>query len=127
MNHELYLLDLQADLCQSLGHAIRLQIIHILKTSPKSVNEISLEVGLPQSTISRHLSVLRSNGILTAHRKAQEVFYEIVNPKVVEVCEMMRNILAERETQRLDLLNYFQGEGLGLITEEVPYVPQHTS
>lgn len=127
MNHELYLWDLQAELCQSLGNPIRLRIIHMLKEAPKSVGEISMEMDLAQPTVSRHLSVLRTNGILKAHRKAQEVFYEIANQKVMEVCEMMRSILAEREAQRLDLYHHFQGEGHPLILQEASYAPQHVA
>jgi len=108
MNHELDIFDLQAQLCQSLSHAIRLRIIHTLKEAPKSVNRISAELGISQPTISRHLSVLRSTGLLTPRRRGQEVFYEITNPKLVEVCEMMRRILAEREARQLDLLQRIQ-------------------
>ena len=108
MNHELDIFDLQAQLCQSLSHAIRLRIIHTLKEAPKSVNEISAELGISQPTISRHLSVLRSTGLLTPRRRGQEVFYEITNPKLVEVCEMMGRILAEREARQLDLLQRIQ-------------------
>ena len=105
MNHEIQIFEMQAQLCQSLGHTIRLRIIHTLKEGPKSVNELAALLKASQPTISRHLSVLRSTGILTAHRKGAEVFYEITNPKVVEVCEMMRSILAERESLQLDLLH----------------------
>ncbi len=108
MNHEPDIFDLQAELCQSLSNAVRLRIIHALKESPKSVNEISFDVGLSQPNVSRHLAVLRSSGLLAAHRRAQEVYYEITNPKVVEVCEMMRSILAEREAQYLSLLHRIQ-------------------
>jgi len=109
MNDELDIYDLQAQLCQSLSNPIRLRIIHTLKGAPKSVNEISADLDASQPTISRHLAVLRSTGLLTARRRAQEVYYEITNPKVVEVCEMMRCILAEREAQQLDLLHRIQG------------------
>jgi len=109
MNHEIDIFDLQAQLCQALSNAVRLRIIHMLKEGPKSVNEISAEVGISQPTASRHLSLLRSTGLLTAHRRAQEVYYEITNPKVVEVCEMMRSILAEREAHQLNLLHRIQG------------------
>ena len=108
MEHELDIFDMQAQLCQSLSNAVRLKIIHTLKNAPKSVNDISAELGVSQPTISRHLAVLRTAGLLTARRKAQEVFYEITNPKVVEVCEMMRHILTEREAQQLDLLHRIQ-------------------
>lgn len=109
MNHEHDVFYLQAELCHSLSHPVRLQIIQALKTSPKSVNEISTEIGVLQPTVSRHLAVLRSAGVLTAQRKAQEVYYTIANHKIVEVCEMMRSILAEREAQQLDLLQRIQG------------------
>jgi DNA-binding transcriptional ArsR family regulator len=108
MESKLDIFDLQAQLCQSLSNPIRLRIIHTLKESPKSVNEIAAELKVSQSSISRHLSVLRSTGLLSAHRKAQEVFYEIRNPKIVEVCEMMRCILNEREAEQLDLLHRIQ-------------------
>jgi ArsR family transcriptional regulator, virulence genes transcriptional regulator len=105
MNQENDIYDLQAGLYQSLSSPVRLRIIHALISSAKSVNDISAEIGISQSSVSRHLAVLRSAGILTAHRRAQEVFYEITNPKVVEVCEMMRCILAEHGARQLDLLH----------------------
>lgn len=116
MNHELDIFDLQAQLCQSLGNALRLRIIHTLKEGAKSVNEIATLVEASQPTASRHLSILRSTGLLTAHRKGIEIYYEITNPKVVEVCEMMRGILAERELKQLDLLHCIQSQ------KEVIYV-----
>lgn len=108
MNRELDIFDMQAQLCHSLSNPVRLRIIHALKDAPKSVNEISALVGESQPTVSRHLAILRSAGLLIARRKAQEVFYEISNPKVVEVCEMMRSILAERQAVQLDLLQRIQ-------------------
>ena len=108
MEHAIDIFDMQAQLCHSLSSPVRLRIIHCLKEAPKSVNEISALVGESQPTVSRHLAILRSAGLLTARRKAQEVFYEITNPKVVEVCEMMRSILAAREAGQLDLLQRIQ-------------------
>jgi ArsR family transcriptional regulator len=58
--------------------------------------------------VSRHLTVLRSAGILTRQRKGAEVFYEITSPKIVEVCEMMREILAEQESHHVEILNILQ-------------------
>ncbi len=108
MNASTDIFDLQAELCQSLGHALRLRIIHSLVESPKSVNEISKIVSASQPVVSRHLAILRSAGILFSQRKGQEVYYEIANPKVVAVCEMMRNILAERDAQQKELIDRIQ-------------------
>ena len=108
MNQELTVFDLQAQLCQSLGNALRLQIIHTLKEEPKSVNGLALTLGIPQSSASRHLARLRSVGILNSQRKGAEIFYEIANPKIVAVCEMMRTILAERDAHRVEILSLIQ-------------------
>jgi ArsR family transcriptional regulator len=109
MNEELMVFEMQAQLCQSLGHTLRLRIIHALKEGPKSVNEIAAAVSASQPTISRHLAILRSTGLLTTQRMGIEIYYQITNPKVVEICEMMRSLLAERGTQQLELLNRLQG------------------
>jgi DNA-binding transcriptional ArsR family regulator len=113
MDRELIILDMQAQLCQSLSHAVRLRIIHALKEGPKSVNEIAAALEATQPTISRHLSILRSTGLLTTQRKGIEIYYEITNPKVVEICEMMRSILSERGIQQIELLQRLQDSAEG--------------
>lgn len=105
MNRELDIFELQAQLCQSIGQAVRLRIVHTLKEGPKAVNDIASSLSITQSTASRHLSILRTTGILTTQRRGSEVYYEIANPKVVEICEMMRALLAERESQFLDIIS----------------------
>lgn len=105
MNENVVVFELQAKLCQALAHPIRLRIINTLKDGVKPVNEIVSVVDEAQSTVSRHLGVLRSAGILERHRKGTEVFYEISIPKIVEVCELMHTVLIEQETHRAELFN----------------------
>ena len=104
MNNSIDIFDLQAELCQSMGHAVRLRILHNLIEAPKSVSEITKLVSASQPVVSRHLAILKNAGILVSQRKGQEVFYEVANPKVIHVCEMMRGLLAERDAQQLDLI-----------------------
>lgn len=109
MEPDVIIFEMQAQLCQVLGHAVRLRLVHELKEGPKCVNELVAALkNVPQPTVSRHLSVLRSAGILSTHRQGMEIIYEIANPKIVGVCEMMRTILAERESQQLELLHRIQ-------------------
>jgi DNA-binding transcriptional ArsR family regulator len=108
MSENPIIFDLQAKLCQTLGQSVRLRIINLLKSGPQCVTSIAEKIEVPQPTVSRHLTVLRSAGILTRQRKGQEVFYEITSPKIVEVCEMMRAILAEQESYHLEILNILQ-------------------
>lgn len=87
---------------------MRLQIVHLLNEGPKRVNTIAEELGLSQATISRHLAVLRNVGILSAQRQGTDMIYQIVNPKITEICEAMRSVLAEREALRSEILQDFK-------------------
>jgi DNA-binding transcriptional ArsR family regulator len=105
MEQDFTIFDMQAELCQALGHTIRLRIVHALKEGSMCVNELVSELdNVSQPTVSRHLAVLRSVGVLSTQRQGTEVVYKIANPQIVSVCEMMRSILVDRESQQFNLL-----------------------
>jgi len=109
MEQEFPIFEMQAELCQVLGNPIRLRIVSALKSGPKCVNElVGILKTVPQPTVSRHLGMLRMAGVLSTRRSGMEAIYEITNPKIVEVCEMMRTILAERNTRQVELLHQFE-------------------
>lgn len=103
-NYAESIFDLQAELCSAMGNPVRLKIVHLLREEPLRVSNISESLAIHQSTISRHLSILKRVGILSATRVGTDVVYEVATPKIVEVCEMMRELLAERETKRSEML-----------------------
>jgi len=102
--------EIQADLCRSMSHAIRIEIIHILRDGPKRVNEIANLTGHPQPMISRHLGVLHSSGIITSEQQGQSVVYQIANPKIAEICDLMRGVLMEDASHRSNLLKVIKEE-----------------
>lgn len=109
MEMEFPVLEMQAQLYQVLGNAIRLRIVNALKGGPMCVNElVAVLKTVPQPSVSRHLAILRSAGVLSTRRRGMEVIYQIANPKVVGLCEMMHSILADRESKNIALLNPIQ-------------------
>lgn len=58
------------------------------------MNEIASETGLRQSNVSQHLSVLRLNKIINERRSGNRVYYMLANPKIIEACNLLREILA---------------------------------
>ena len=92
--------ELQAELCHSMSHPTRIQILHILFEGPKNVSEIADSTGLGQSTVSRHLAVLKRNHLVLAQRHGQEIIYTVANPKIIEVCNLMRGVISEQATER---------------------------
>jgi len=99
--------DLQAELCQTMSNASRLRIVHCLRQGPRSVGNIVLATKLAQPKVSQHLSLLRTGGIVSVHRKGSEMVYRLANPKIARVCDLMREVLADQAAERSDLLLTF--------------------
>jgi len=83
-----------------MGNAVRLQLLHVLREHPKTVSEICLEIGLPQSNVSRNLGCLRGIGVVETRRNGSDVVYQITDEKVVEVCDLVRSVLVEQIQKR---------------------------
>lgn len=96
--------ELQARLCRAMGNPSRIEIVHFLQDGPKSVGEISEHLGLNQATVSRHLASLRAVGMVATKREGHFVLYQIANPKILTICEMMREVLAEEASEKFKLL-----------------------
>jgi len=96
----LSIFELQADLCRAMSHPARLQLVHLLREGPKKVNDLVQATGLEPGTVSRHLGILRNAGILATRRDGKDILYHIVNPKITEVCDLMRQVLTEQASQQ---------------------------
>ncbi|MBI5651123.1 MAG: winged helix-turn-helix transcriptional regulator [Chloroflexi bacterium] len=103
--------DLQAELCQAMSNATRLRIVHELREGPRRVNELAAATHLAQSKVSQHLAILRARNLVTAHRAGNESVYQITNPKIERVCDLMREVLAEQAAQRSELISTIRQDG----------------
>jgi len=63
--------EVQAELCQCMANAVRTEIVHVLRDGPQRVGDIARIIGQPQTTVSRHLGVLRNGGVVTAQRRGR--------------------------------------------------------
>jgi ArsR family transcriptional regulator len=64
----------------------RLTILEFLARKDLTVNEITSKVGLTQSAVSRHLSVLRAANVVEATRDGQSVVYSLNKENVCICC-----------------------------------------
>ncbi len=87
---------IQASLLRTLASVHRLRIIHVLGRGPQEVHELEGELGLPQATVSQHLSVMRSVGLVSATRDGRTVRYELTDPEILAACDLMRGVLVRR-------------------------------
>jgi DNA-binding transcriptional ArsR family regulator len=96
--------DLQAALCQTMSNANRLRIVRALRGGPRCVASIADDTKLTPSKVSQHLAVLRSRGIVAGTRRGSEIIYQIANPKIEHICDLMREVLAEQAAVRSEML-----------------------
>lgn len=76
----------EARLFRDLGHPVRLKILCILaREGRQCVCRMLPELEVPQPTLSRHLAILRSHGLIEDEREGTMVFYAIRDRRALEV------------------------------------------
>lgn len=84
---------LHAKMCRAVGDPKRIQLLYALSNGPCSVGELTVLLGSPQPTISRHLAILRESGMVTTQRDGTTIFYALAVPDMIHVIDSMRAIL----------------------------------
>ena len=84
---------LHVHVCQALSDPTRLQILYALHDKPRNVTTIASLLDIPQSTISRHLAVLRQRSLVTSKRNGMAVTYSLTDVRIITVLDLMRDVL----------------------------------
>ncbi len=99
---ELY--EKHAELCKTLAHPKRLEILNFLRDGEKSVNELVGKMGISQSNISQHLAILRQNNIVATKRKGKNIYYTLAYPEMSHACDIIRNVLIKQLKENSSLI-----------------------
>ena len=97
--------NLHAQLCSSISDPTRILVLYALGEQPQNVTQLTELLNLPQSTISRHLAILRSSGLVMTERNGRQVLYALADRRVIEALDIMRSILADRVSKHADHFN----------------------
>ena len=89
-----------AEFFKVISEVSRLQILCCLKLGSKNVTEIIAATGLGQANVSKHLKVLTQAGMVTRQPQGITVFYEIADPIIFELCELVCDRLSVSLEQR---------------------------
>ncbi len=87
---------IQAQLLKALANEARLKILHRLAKGECSVGQLTGVIGLDQSTVSKHLSLLKAHGIVRDRRDGNVVYYELLTPCVLNFFSCATQVLKER-------------------------------
>ena len=82
-----------AALFRSLGDPARLAIVRRLATSEARVTDLVAELGLAQSTVSKHLSCLRECGLVDSRPVGRASVFTLTQPALVDVLAAAETVL----------------------------------
>ncbi len=95
--------DLQhSRICQALADPKRVLILYLLTAGARCVGELVDELDVPQSTVSRHLGILRERGLVQAERRGTSVYYTLADNRIISALDLMRKVLATQLATNAD-------------------------
>ncbi len=96
---ELY--KIHAEMCKVFSNPTRLEILNLLRDKEMSVTELIKKTRLSQANISQHLSIMKSKGIVISDRKGKNIYYKLMNPKIIKAFDIIREVLTERLRRKI--------------------------
>jgi len=79
-----------SEILKALAHPARLKMVIGLLKDECNVAQIQKVLGLPQSTISQHLRVLKNAGIIKGRREGTKTCYRVTNARVRKIVEIIK-------------------------------------
>jgi DNA-binding transcriptional ArsR family regulator len=78
-----------SEMLKALAHPARLKIVSGLVRDECNVGQIQKTLGLPQSTISQHLRILKNAGIIRGRREGTRTCYRVIDPRARKIVSLV--------------------------------------
>ena len=84
----------RAKVVKAMAHPSRLMIIDELAHGERCVCELQELVGHDMSTVSKHLTVLKTSGIVKDERRGKQIFYTLKVPCILNFFHCIESVVA---------------------------------
>ena len=92
--------EMAAEVFRVMSAPMRLKIISCLCNGEKNVSQLLQEIDTTQPNMSQHLNTLYQAGVIGRRREGVQIFYRIVNDRVVTLCRAVcTQIAIESDTR----------------------------
>jgi DNA-binding transcriptional ArsR family regulator len=81
-------------LFRSLADETRLRIVQRLAAGEARVVDLTGELGMAQSTVSKHLACLRDCGLVDYRTQGRQSFYALTRPELMDLLAAAEGVLA---------------------------------
>jgi DNA-binding transcriptional ArsR family regulator len=86
-------LEARAEIIKAMAHPTRLFIVEELAGNERCVNELTEKIGADISTVSKHLAILRSAGIVRDEKRGAQVYYSLKVPCILNFFGCVESVL----------------------------------
>lgn len=97
------LYELKAEMFKALAHPMRLRMLDKLRERSWCVCELAAEVGIEKSVASKHLSQLKSAGLIDDERRGTLVEYRLTAPCVLELAACAEGPVLKNRRMQLNI------------------------
>jgi ArsR family transcriptional regulator len=95
--------EARARVLKALAHPSRLFMVDVLSRGERCVCELTEMVGADTSTVSKHLSVLKSAGIVADEKRGMQVYYSLKMHCVLRFFDCVSEVMAHSAREQVEL------------------------
>lgn len=95
---------LQADTLKAIAHPTRIEILQQLQEGERCVCEIFPALNIEQPNVSRHLSILKKEGIVSSRKEGLKVIYRVNDQRIYRMLDLVTEMLKEHWDSRKEAL-----------------------
>ena len=97
--NEMEIFERQARICKAFAHPGRLRMLDLLGNGELGVSELQDELGISKTSMSQHLAVLKSVGVVVTRRNGKQIYCSLAIPEVKQACGLIRKVLHAQITE----------------------------
>ncbi|MFP4432398.1 MAG: ArsR/SmtB family transcription factor [Spirochaetaceae bacterium] len=104
--------EARAAVLKALAHPTRVYMVDVIaREGPQCVCELTERVGVDTSTVSRHLSLLKSAGLLFDRKEGTTVYYDLTCDCISDFMSGLEGVLRARHKREQAAFSAVVGEG----------------
>lgn len=88
------------DTFKALSDPTRREILNLLKKGPMSAGEIGEHFSMTGASISHHLSILKSAGVIDDEKKGKYIYYSLNASVMDEILNWILSLRGEHEDEK---------------------------
>lgn len=106
-----FVFKIKADFLKAIAHPVRLKILERLKSGKEaSVGELVKALDVEQSSLSKHLSILKQAGIVGSRQEKVTVFYSVRDKEIYNILLPIAAMLKRKLKEGQEILAHLGKE-----------------